>query len=167
MKLIGLIILLLFFGCERKEEITYLLRPSKEKIQDVEPKEIKFEYKPRKELEWGRDPFLSMEEQGLKISEELEKITQPVLSAIVYNPERKIVIIEGEILSLGDVIDSKELVGIRPDSVVLKKEGKLYLLELEDVVSFRREEVTGISTEESVRGQGVKDIPEEDGLSWE
>jgi apolipoprotein N-acyltransferase len=134
MRLIGLIILLLFLGCGRKKEVVYIPQPSEEKKEEVKI----LESKKAKKLKWVRDPFLSMEEQGLKASEELERITQPSLEAIIYNPERKLAIIEGKILTVGDRIDSKEVVEIRPDGVILGEKGKLYLLELGDVVSFRR-----------------------------
>jgi hypothetical protein len=135
MKLICLIALILILGCGRKEKITYLStsQPPPQKITPEEHKEVKPKPKLPMKLSWKRDPFLSMEEQGLKVSEELEKINEPKLSAIIYSPEHKLAIIEGKILKVGDKVDSKEIVEIKPEGVVLKEAGKLYLLKLEDV----------------------------------
>ncbi len=52
------------------------------------------------------------------------------LSSIIYSPERKVAIIDGQMLSIGDRIRGAELVSLTRDSARLVRKGKVIKLQL-------------------------------------
>ena len=155
--------ILLMWGCGSRYETTYEAPSSPKIVKIPEIVKVKTRGQFLKDVKYARDPFVSLEKQGLQVSEELEEITQPKLSAIIYGPGEKLAIIKGQILKTGDIVDSKEIVDIRPESIVLKESGKRYLLKLTDVVGFRNEKIEATSGNETISGNG--DMKQENALS--
>ncbi|MEW6325524.1 MAG: hypothetical protein AB1515_09085 [Nitrospirota bacterium] len=65
---------------------------------------------------WGRNPF------ALPTKEEAMAGTL-VLTAILYNPDSKLAIVNGQMVGVGDEIDGRQVVAIGPDHIVVR-EGK-------------------------------------------
>lgn len=80
------------------------------------------------------NPFLtSEEEEYFRQSQKQEIIDDFHLAAILYSPLRRRAIIDGRILGEGDSIDSKRIVQILKESVILKDEEGEYVLKLGEV----------------------------------
>lgn len=80
-------------------------------------------------LPWKRDPFIPREKfkkRGANIGRGLK------LSGILWDETSPAVIINDEIVGIGDEIDGKKIIRIDRDRVVLEVEGEEYILKLEE-----------------------------------
>ena len=82
----------------------------------------------RMQLDWGRNPF---EPAGVGPSSRAGLLTLRGLS--VTTTGRNLAIINETILREGDVIDGNAVVRIEPDQVVLQKDGREFILQLEEL----------------------------------
>ena len=63
---------------------------------------------------WGRDPFeLPTKEETLAGS--------LTLTAILYHPDSKLAIINGQLVKVGDQIEGRQVVSIAPDHIVVRE----------------------------------------------
>jgi hypothetical protein len=100
---------------------------------------------------WGdqtaldRNPFLSIEEQTVRpvedrpIQRTIERLTRPSLMAIVSHSGDAVAVIGGQIVRVGDEVESKDVVEITAEQVWLQDHDTRYLMELSDVVEFVRD----------------------------
>lgn len=80
-------------------------------------------------------PFLTEEEE--KNYRYLGKnilIDYLAVSGIIYSPAGSRAIINGQILSVGDRVDNKEIIEILPEAVILKDAQSQYMVKLKNVV---------------------------------
>lgn len=127
-----------FSGCA-KEEIKIIKEgvPKEEKknlgIEEAKDERMIEESAIEAEANVRLNPFLSAEEEaGLAdAGSNYIPIDYPVLSAIVYSLEgNSKAIIQGQILGLGNLIDNKEIIAIRPEELILKDSQGQYILRL-------------------------------------
>ena len=86
---------------------------------------------------WGRDPFeLPLGVQLMKAGEEktsyavkpnIKKVT-----AILITDSRKVVSINHKVVAVGDLIDGEKVLEIKPDGVILERDGQRHLIALEE-----------------------------------
>lgn len=128
--------LFVFFGCERKEEVRMI---KEAEIPYEQPKEI-----PQQEqihqvvpamTQTRANPFLTEEEEKtFQVLGKVVPIDYLVLSAILYSPSGSKAIINGQILEIGSSIDNKEVIEIQPEAVILKDAQSEYIVRLKRVV---------------------------------
>lgn len=93
----------------------------------------------------NRNPFLSIEEQTVRpvedrpIQRTIKRLTDPPLTAIVSHSGDTVAVIGGQIVRVGDQVESKDVVEITAEQVWLQDHDTRYLLELSDVVEFTRD----------------------------
>lgn len=73
----------------------------------------------QKELQWGRDPF-ALPGQGVTI----QTGGQFVLSAVVWDENRPLAVVDGEVVKIGQQINGYTVSKINKENVVLTKDGK-------------------------------------------
>ena len=95
--------------------------------------------------DWGRDPFIPYEEPK-KISE-VTKAQQQLktravkgdsfpyedynLSAVIYDPQKPVAIINNSILYKGDYIKGAKIISIKPGQVILQKNKQNYTINVD------------------------------------
>jgi type II secretory pathway component PulC len=72
--------------------------------------------------QWGRSPFLP--------SEYIKKTTSLVLNGILWDRDNPQAVINGKIVKVGSKIDSKEVIEIKEDRVILSDGTKIFELKL-------------------------------------
>ncbi len=84
------------------------------------------------------NPFLTEEERAsLKITGKAIPIDNLSVTAIIYAPSKAI--INGKILKVGDTIDNKEVVDIKPEEVFLKDAQNEYVLKIKDIIAIPKQ----------------------------
>ena len=89
------------------------------------------------ERTWGRDPFelplgvelrTDVEEESPKaVKASIKKVT-----AILITDSRKVASINHKVVAVGDLIDGERVLEIRPDRVILEKDGRRQVIILEE-----------------------------------
>jgi hypothetical protein len=75
---------------------------------------------------WGRNPFLTEEEVKQVGVERLR------VNTIIVGPPKAVAIVDGRAVMVGDKIHDEKIVEIRPNAVILEREGKKKILELDE-----------------------------------
>lgn len=128
--------LFVFFGCERKEEVRMI---KEAEIPYEQPKEIPQQEEQKQEViptitQTRANPFLTEEEEKtFQVLGKAVPIDYLVLSAILYSPSASKAIINGQILGIGSSIDNKEIIEIQPEAVILKDAQSEYIVRLKKV----------------------------------
>jgi len=88
------------------------------------------------EKAWGRDPFDLLPGVQLRATAEegapeavkphIKKVT-----AILITDSRKVASINHKVVAVGDLIDGEKVLEIKPDRVILEKDGRKYVITLE------------------------------------
>ena len=126
-----------FSGCA-EEEIKIIKegapREGGKKLEIKESKDMGIEESAIEAEENARlNPFLSAEEEAAFADSGSNYILIDYLapSAIIYSPDgNSKAIINGRILRLGNLIDDKEIIAIRPEEVIVKDSQSEYILKL-------------------------------------
>jgi hypothetical protein len=74
---------------------------------------------------WGRNPFLTEEETQQAGVERLRVRT------IVVGSPKAVAVVDGHTVTVGEKINEEKVVEIRPDAVILERDGKKKILRLE------------------------------------
>lgn len=74
---------------------------------------------------WGRNPFLTDEESK---QTEVERVR---LDTVIVGLPKAVAVIDGRTVMVGEKVNEDRVVEIRPDAVVLEREGKKKLLRLD------------------------------------
>lgn len=75
---------------------------------------------------WGRNPFLTEEETRHVATERLR------VNAIIFGPPKAVAVVDGRTVAVGEKIDEDKVVAIRPDAVILEREGRKKILKLDE-----------------------------------
>jgi hypothetical protein len=78
------------------------------------------------EMAWGRNPFLTEEESRQTGVERLRVRT------IVVGLPKAIAVVDGHTVTVGEKINEEKVVEIRPDAVILERDGSRKILRLEE-----------------------------------
>lgn len=138
--------LFLFIGCSKQEEVgtqeTQETQATSQEAQGGQASQANVAPEPAKEktdeaeqeVAKMRNPFLTEEEENAqKQTGTTIPIAYLTLSAVLYSPNASRAIVNGQILTVGDSIDNKEVVRIDPESVILKDAQGQYILRLKNV----------------------------------
>ena len=121
------------FMTHSKNKIPVIQVPSDEtKVQDMpenipsDAPELTDKKSSTENNTWGRDPFECPSGVELRVAEEgesLKAIEAPVkkVTAILITDSRKVASINHKVVAVGDVIDGKRVLEIKPDRVILQK----------------------------------------------
>ena len=75
---------------------------------------------------WGRNPFLSEEETKGPAADELK------IKTIIIGPPKSVAVVNGYTVAVGEKIADETVVAIRPDAVILEREGRRRTLRLSE-----------------------------------
>jgi hypothetical protein len=75
---------------------------------------------------WGRNPFLTEEETRATNTERLR------VNTIIFGPPKAVAVIDGRAVMVGERINEERVVEIRPDAVILEREGRKKILRVSD-----------------------------------
>lgn len=87
----------------------------------AEPPDVKLDQLP----EWSRDPFASMLASGPQAVEAGPEEAplpdpDPVVASILYSEARRLAMVNGRIVRVGDQVGADRIIEIRPDAVVVE-----------------------------------------------
>ena len=88
------------------------------------------------EKAWGRDPFELPAGVQLRVAEKegSSKAIKPHIkkvTAILITDSRKVASINHKVVVVGDFIDGERVLEIKPDRVILEKDGRRHIINLE------------------------------------
>jgi len=75
---------------------------------------------------WGRNPFLT-EEEAKQVG--VEKLR---VNTIIVGPPKAVAIIDGHAVMVGEKVNEEKVVEIRPNAVILEREGRKKILNLDE-----------------------------------
>lgn len=93
------------------------------------------------ESSWGRDPFKSpltkVKEEKVEVEKEIIKIKPTLTLSAILRGQENLVIINGEVLGLGEIIEGRKVIEINDDRVILiDEDGEKEELVLEESFWF-------------------------------
>lgn len=94
-------------------------------VQRAEPALVKPADIERKDLTWGRDPFVLGE-----VKSEKKGPTRLVLNGIIWDEKNPYAIINDEVVAKGDTIDGNTVIEVRRDSVILDSGTEQFTLKM-------------------------------------
>lgn len=83
----------------------------------------------RDEGQWGRNPFLALE-AATKRSAPMHGVT--AVSVVIVGPDRSVATLDGLAVTVGEKFGDETVVQIRPDMVVLERDGRRRLLRVSE-----------------------------------
>ncbi len=78
---------------------------------------------------WGRNPFLTEEEEAGAREPEVEELK---IKAIIVGPPRSVATLDGQAVLVGEMIGGETVLDIRQDAVVLEKGGRKRVLRIRE-----------------------------------
>lgn len=75
---------------------------------------------------WGRNPFLTEEETKGRVADELR------IKTIIVGPPKSVAVVNGHTVQVGEKIAEETVVEIRPDAVILERDGRRRILRLSE-----------------------------------
>lgn len=157
-------------GCNRlsKDEARKLLKEKLGMMQaekkDKAPK-VAVNYNTDREIpnEAGTNPFLTAAEIA-HFGKILRKPLPLNVTAIIYTPSRKNVVIDGAIYTEGDKVNGKEITKIEPNKILLKDKWREYVASLKDLMRLTEKDnnntkKTQVEKKEKDNIPGVPGIP--------
>ncbi|MFQ5542473.1 MAG: hypothetical protein ACE5E2_06540 [Candidatus Binatia bacterium] len=80
---------------------------------------------------WGRNPFLTEEEEA-KVTEPEPEVEELKIKAIIVGPPRSVATLDGRAVLVGEMIGGETVLDIRQDAVVLEKGGRKRVLRIRE-----------------------------------
>ncbi len=137
-----ILITLLFFGCEKQEEIK-IIKGSETSVLESgglfkeEGQKAQIEVVAGSEEASTHNPFLTAEEEKATASDsgKFIPIDDLDVSAIIYSSSLSSrAVVDGRIIKIGDKIDDKEVVDITPEAVILENTQGRYIAKLKETL---------------------------------
>lgn len=115
-----------------RPQVTPVPPPSHKAMAPLPPAQILSEPEKRSQLlAWGRNPFLTPEEEGKEQAPKGAKTAFPtpssipiLVSAIILQGARKVATVNNQIVMVGDLLGEEKVLDIKADRVVLERNGK-------------------------------------------
>ncbi|MFQ5540494.1 MAG: hypothetical protein ACE5FB_08820 [Candidatus Binatia bacterium] len=80
---------------------------------------------------WGRNPFLTEEEEA-RAGEPEPEVEELKIKAIIVGPPRSVATLDGRAVLVGEMIGGETVLDIRQDAVVLEKGGRKRVLRIRE-----------------------------------
>lgn len=115
-----------------RSQVTPAPPPSAQKaMAPLPPAQVPSEPEKHSELlAWGRNPFLTPEEEGKELAPKgattasLMPSNPNIVSAIILQGSRKVATVNNQIVMVGDLLGEEKVLDIKVDRVVLERNGK-------------------------------------------